>query len=197
MEFRLKLLTEAEVVEQKFLPWVGDDLYPAKLSKTLEVVAEKAEWGKPREGIFQGVSAIAYNTSYCSMVADVSIEDYQVKVHKLTVAIDCGLAVNPSQVKNQVEGSIMWGLGAVLKPGITVMDGMVQQGNFDTYDLLRMKEAPEVEVHIIESEDPPSGIGEPAVPGVAPAVLNAIYAATGQRLRSIPVKEELQQLATI
>ncbi|NRB50964.1 MAG: xanthine dehydrogenase family protein molybdopterin-binding subunit [Saprospiraceae bacterium] len=197
VEFRLKLLTEAEVVEQKFLPWVGDDLYPAKLSKTLEVVAEKAEWGKPREGIFQGVSAIAYNTSYCSMVADVSIEDYQVKVHKLTVAIDCGLAVNPSQVKNQVEGSIMWGLGAVLKPGITVMNGMVQQGNFDTYDLLRMKEAPEVEVHIIESEDPPSGIGEPAVPGVAPAVLNAIYAATGQRLRSIPVKEELQQLATI
>lgn len=197
VEFRLKLLSEADVVEQKFLPWVGDDLYPAKLKKTLEVAAEKANWGKTREGVFQGVSAISYNTSYCSMVADVSIDDDQLKVHKFTVAVDCGLAVNPSQVRNQVEGSIMWGLGAVLKPGITVENGMVQQGNFDTYDLLRMKETPVVEVHIIESEDPPSGIGEPAVPGVAPAVLNAIYAATGHRLRRIPVVEELQQLATI
>ncbi|MBX2873313.1 MAG: molybdopterin-dependent oxidoreductase [Saprospiraceae bacterium] len=197
VEFRLKLLAEASVVEQKFFPWVGDDLYPAKLKRTLEVATEKANWGNTREGIYQGVSTIAYNTSYCSMVADVSIENSQVKVHKFTVVIDCGLAVNPSQVKNQVEGSVMWGLGAVLKPGISVENGRVQQGNFDTYDLLRMKEAPEVEVHIIASEDPPSGIGEPAVPGVAPAVLNAIFAATGHRLRSIPVKEELQQLATI
>ncbi len=195
--FRLKLLENADVVEQKFFPWVGDDLYPSKLKKTLEVAAEEAKWGNTKDGIYQGVSAIAYNTSYCSMVVDISIENYQLKVHKFTVAIDCGLAVNPSQVKNQVEGSIMWGLGAVLKPGITVENGQVQQRNFDTYDLLRMKEAPAVEVHIIESEDPPSGIGEPAVPGVAPAMLNAIYAATGHRLRSIPVKEELQQLATI
>lgn len=197
VEFRLKILEKADVVEQKFTPWVGDDLYPSKLKKTLEVAAEKANWGNTEEGIYQGASAIAYNTSYCSMVADISIENNQLKVHKFTVAIDCGLAVNPSQVKNQVEGSIMWGLGAVLKPGIIVENGQVQQRNFDSYDLLRMKEAPEVEVHIIESEDPPSGIGEPAVPGVAPAVLNAIYAATGHRLRSIPVKGELQQLATI
>lgn len=197
VQFRLKLLADAEVVAQKAPPWVGDDLYPEKLRKTLELVAEKANWGNPEPHLYQGVSAIAYNTSYCSMVADISIEDKQVKVHKFTVAIDCGLVVNPSQVKNQVEGSIMWGLGAVLKPGIAVKDGRVQQQNFDTYDLIRMKEAPTVDVHIVESDDPPSGIGEPAVPGVAPAVLNAIYAATGYRLRGIPVQPELEQLAML
>lgn len=195
VQFRLELLDTAEVVEQKSLPWVGDDLYPQKLRRTLEVVAEKANWGRTEDGIFQGVSAMSYNTSYCSMIADISIENKAIKVHKFTVAIDCGLAVNPSQVKNQVEGSIMWGLGAVLKPGIRVEKGQVLQRNFDTYDLLRMKEAPSVEVHIVESDDPPSGIGEPAVPGVAPAVLNAVYAATGHRLRSIPIKDELEQLA--
>jgi len=195
VQFRLDLLDEASVVEQKALPWVGDDLYPQKLKRTLEVVAEKANWGRTETGVFQGVSIMSYNTSYCSMVADISIESKEIKVHKFTVAIDCGLAVNPSQVKNQVEGSIMWGLGAVLKPGIRVENGQVLQSNFDTYDLLRMKEAPAVEVHIVESDDSPSGIGEPAVPGVAPAVLNAVYAATGHRLRSIPIQDELQQIA--
>ena len=195
VQFRLDLLDAASVVEQKALPWVGDDLYPQKLKKTLELVAEKANWGRTEEGVFQGVSVMSYNTSYCSMIANISIEDREVKVHKFTVAIDCGLVVNPSQVKNQVEGSIMWGLGAVLKPGIRVENGQVLQNNFDTYDLLRMKEAPAVEVFIVESDDPPSGIGEPAVPGVAPAVLNAVYAATGHRLRSIPIQDELQQLA--
>lgn len=198
VQFRLDLLEQASVVEQKELPWVGSDLYPKKLHETLRVVAEKANWNKPNAvGVFQGVSVMGYNTSYCSQVADISIEDNKVKVHKVTVAIDCGLVINPSQVKNQVEGSIMWGLGAVLKPAITVKNGRVQQKNFDTYDLLRMKEAPAVEVHLIESDGPPTGTGEPVVPGVAPAILNAVYAATGHRIRKLPIGDSLQQLALL
>lgn len=198
VQFRLDLLDQASVVEQKALPWVGSDLYPQRLRKTLTVAAEKANWNKSNaSGIFQGVSAMGYNTSYCSQVADISIENNKVKVHKVTVAIDCGLVINPSQVRNQIEGSVMWGLSAVLKPAITVKNGRVEQGNFDTYDLLRMKEAPEVEVHLIESDNAPSGTGEPAVPGVAPAILNAVYAATGHRIRKLPIGDSLAQLAML
>jgi len=198
VQFRLDLLEQASIVEQKELPWVGSDLYPKKLYETLRVVAEKANWNKPNaNGVFQGVSVMGYNTSYCSQIADISIENNEVKVHKVTVAIDCGLVINPSQVKNQVEGSVMWGLGAVLKPAITVKNGRVQQKNFDTYDLLRMKEAPAVEVHLIESDGPPTGTGEPVVPGVAPAILNAVYAATGHRIRKLPIGDSLQQLAML
>ena len=198
VQFRLNLLEQASSVEQKELPWVGSDLYPKKLHETLRVVAEKANWNKPNAaGVFQGVSVMGYNTSYCSQIADISIENNEVKVHKVTVAIDCGLVINPSQVKNQVEGSVVWGLGAVLKPAITVKNGRVQQKNFDTYDLLRMKEAPAVEVHLMESDGPPTGTGEPVVPGVAPAILNAVYAATGHRIRKLSIEDSLQQLALL
>ncbi|RDY61559.1 xanthine dehydrogenase family protein molybdopterin-binding subunit [Flagellimonas nanhaiensis] len=193
LQFRIKLLENAKIVEQKALPWVGDDFYPEKLKNTLEMVAEKSNWGKKSEGIYQGVSAISYNTSYCSMVADISMTNNQVKVHKVTAVIDCGLAVNPSQVKAQIEGSILWGLSATLKDAITVEHGHVQQSNYDTYDLMRISDAPEIDVHIVESTDTPSGTGEVGVPGVAPAVLNAVYAATGKRIRQLPIRSSLLQ----
>ncbi len=187
VQFRLELLDKAEIVPQKFHPWVGDDLYPKKLKRTLEVAAEKAGWGKSSgSNVFQGVSSFAYNTSYCSQIAEVSVNNDQLNIHKVTAVIDCGLAVNPSQVKAQIEGSIIWGLGALLKEPIRVSNGAVIQQNFHEYELMRMQECPEIEVHIIESEDPPSGTGEPAVPGIAPAVLNAVYAATGRRYRTLP-----------
>ena len=190
IEFRINLLAKAEVMKQKFDPWVGDDLYPEKLKKTLEIAAEKADWGKRSNGVFQGVSAICYNTSYCTQIADISVNNGKIKIHKITAVMDCGIAVNPSQVKAQVEGSIVWGLSALLKEPIKVNKGAVVQQNFDTYDLLRINEAPEVEVYIVDSQDHPSGTGEPAVPGVAPAVLNAIFAATGKRIRKLPVLAE-------
>lgn len=191
VQFRLQLLDQAEpVIDQKSLPWVGDDLYVQRLRKTLELAVEHSGYGQPRtDGIFQGVSAICYNTTYCSQVADVSVStEGAVTVHKVTAVIDCGLAVNPSQVKAQVEGSIIWGLSAVLKGPITVKNGLVQERNFDTYDLLRISETPDIEVYIVASDAAPTGTGEPAVPGVAPAVLNAIFAATGKRIRKIPVR---------
>ncbi|SHG91186.1 xanthine dehydrogenase family protein molybdopterin-binding subunit [Flagellimonas flava] len=192
LQFRLEVLKNAEIQEQKQWPWVGSDLYPKKLHNTLELVKEKSSWGRLRtNGIFQGVSAMCYNGSYCSMVADISVREGKIQVHKFTAVIDCGLAINPSQVKGQIEGSIMWGLTALLKTPITVKEGVVQESNYDSYDLLRMQEAPDVEVHIVETQDTPSGTGEVGVPGVAPAVLNAIFAATGKRIRQLPVTEEL------
>ncbi|WP_411031247.1 molybdopterin cofactor-binding domain-containing protein [Spongiimicrobium sp. 3-5] len=192
VQFRLDLLEKAKIVEQKELPWVGDDLYPQKLKKTLEIAAEKSGWGKQGEnGIYQGVSALGYNTSYCSQVVDVSLENDQLKIVKITAVIDCGLAINPNQVKAQIEGSILWGLSALLKGSITVKDGEVQQDNYDTYDLLRIHETPDIDVFIVDSNEAPTGTGEPAVPGVAPAVLNAVFAATGKRIRALPVPQGL------
>ena len=190
LTFRLNLLEKAEVIAQKN-EWTGDDLYPLKLRNTLKIIAEKANWGKVEAGIFQGVSAFCYNTSYCSQVADISVTpNGEVKIHKFTAVIDCGTVINPSQAKAQVEGSIVWGLSALLKPAITVRDGRVEQSNFHDYDLLRLHETPEIEVHLVRSSDHPSGTGEPAVPGVAPAVLNAIFAATGKRVRKLPIAPE-------
>ncbi|MBO0321514.1 xanthine dehydrogenase family protein molybdopterin-binding subunit [Muricauda sp. CAU 1633] len=185
--YRIELLDKAEVVEQVMEPWVGDNLYPKKLKETLEIVREKSNWGQVSEGIFQGVSGISYNTSYCSQVIDLSVEDGKVKVHKVTAVLNCGRVINPSQVESQIAGGIIWGLSAALKTQLTVVDGQVQQTNFDSYDLLRMNETPEIEVHLVDSNDEPSGAGEPGVPGVAPALLNAIFAATGERIRQIPI----------
>ena len=196
IQYRLNLLEDANEVEQKLFPWVGDNLYPEKLKKTLEIGRERSKWGKLEEGKHQGVSAICYNTSYCTLVADVSVDEGQLIVHHFTAVLDCGIAVNPSQVKAQIEGSIIWGLSALLNDPIKVENGRVKQQNFDQYQILRFAESPSIDVHLIESDDSPSGCGEPAVPGVAPAVLNAVFAATGKRIRQLPItKEDLEELA--
>jgi isoquinoline 1-oxidoreductase beta subunit len=186
--FRLKLIDDSQVPTKKEA--LGrKDLYLKKLKHTLLLAKEKAKWGNT-PGIYQGVSAVCYNDSYCTQIADISFENDRLKIHKFTAVIDCGFVVNPSQVKSQIEGSIIWGLSAVLHGPITVKNGRVEQNNFDDYPLLRMSETPEIEVFLVDSEDHPNGTGEPAVPGVAPAVLNAIFAATGKRIRAIPVKEK-------
>jgi isoquinoline 1-oxidoreductase subunit beta len=118
----------------------------------------------------------------------VSVVDKQVTVHRITCAVDCGLAVTPDVVRQQISGGALFGLTAALYGEITFRDGVVQQSNFHDYPLLRMSEAPTVSVHIIDSPELPTGVGEPGVPPVAPALANAIFAATGQRLRSLPLK---------
>jgi isoquinoline 1-oxidoreductase subunit beta len=119
------------------------------------------------------------------MVAEVSVTPKTVKVERVVAAVDCGVAVNPDVVITQVEGAIGFALSAVLRNRITLNDGMVQQGNFDDYEPTRMREMPKVEVHIVKSTEHPSGIGEPGVPPVAPSIGNAVFAATGKRLRSL------------
>jgi isoquinoline 1-oxidoreductase subunit beta len=132
--------------------------------------------------------------SYAAEVAEISIaKDGKVRVHRVVCAIDCGVHVNPDQVVAQMEGGIVYGLSAVLYGAITIDKGRVQQINFHDYPVLRINEMPVVEVHITPSKAAAGGIGEPAVPPLAPAVANAIFAATGKRIRKLPIRpEELQ-----
>ena len=109
------------------------------------------------------------------------------KTHRVVAAVDCGHTINPDTIKAQIEGGIMYGLTAVLYGDITIKDGRVEQSNFDSYQALRMDEAPEVEVHIVESSEAPGGIGEPGTAALAPAIVNAVFAATGKRLRKLPI----------
>lgn len=154
----------------------------------LKLAAEKANWGNPPAGRYQGIAVHKSFFSYVAEVAEVSITGKQINVHKVTCAIDCGQAINPDIVRQQMEGGILYGLTAALKGKITLDKGGVEQGNFDTYPLLRMNEAPVVEVHILASNKAPTGVGEPATPPIAPAVANAVFAATGQRLREMPLR---------
>ena len=126
-------------------------------------------------------------TSHIAQVAEVSIERGQVKVHKITCVIDCGQTVNPRIVESQLESGIIYGLSAALWGDITLRNGRVQQRNFNDYRVLRLNETPEIEIHIVPGNAAPGGIGETGVPPVAPAVCNAIFAATGKRLRRLPI----------
>jgi isoquinoline 1-oxidoreductase subunit beta len=160
-----------------------------RMRTVLELVAEKGNWGKPLpSGRGRGIATHFSFDSYVAQVAEVSVDqDGRVRVHKVVCAVDCGQVVNPDTVKAQMEGGIVFGLTAALKDEITLDRGRVQQRNFHDYPMLRMNEAPEIEVHIVPSTEKPTGVGEPGVPPVAPAVANAIFAATGKRVRKLPI----------
>ncbi len=160
--------------------------------KVLETVAAKAGWGKPlAKGRGRGLAVHESFGSFIAQVAEVSLDSKgQVKVHRVVCAIDCGRIVNPDTIKAQMESGITFGLSAALYGAITLKNGRVEQGNFDTYPLVRMSASPKVEVHIIASNEPPGGVGEPGVPPIAPAVANALFAATGARVRSLPLTLE-------
>jgi isoquinoline 1-oxidoreductase beta subunit len=154
----------------------------------LTLAAEKA--GELPAGQFRGVALAESFHSYVAQIADITVgKDGKVKVERVVCAVDCGTAINPDQVKAQMEGGIGYGLGAILKSEITLTAGAVDQGNFDGYDVLRLDEMPKVEVYIVPSEAPPTGAGEPGVPPIGPAVANAIYAATKKRIRILPVSK--------
>ncbi len=159
-----------------------------RYKQVLEVAAEKAGWGKPLPaGVFRGIAVVQSFGSYVAEVAEVSVAaDGTPKVHRVVAAVDCGMTVNPTIIERQVEGAIVYGLSAALYGKISLKDGKVEQGNFHDYPVLRHNEMPKVEVHIVKSTEKPGGIGEPGTPPVAPAVANAIFAATGKRLRSLP-----------
>jgi CO/xanthine dehydrogenase Mo-binding subunit len=158
----------------------------------LDLAAEKAGWGKALpEGRGRGIAVHYCFQSWAAMVAEVTVgRDGAVRVDRVVAAVDCGMVVNPLSIEAQVEGGIVYALTAALKGAITVEKGRVQQGNFDDYPLLLMSEMPEVEVHIVPSKEAPTGIGEPPVPPTAPAVANAIFAATGKRVRRLPIRAE-------
>jgi isoquinoline 1-oxidoreductase subunit beta len=162
-----------------------------RLKAALQLAAEKAGWGKPLPaGHALGVGLSDNVGSNTVQIAEVSVERGSVRVHRVVCAVDCGHAVNPSGVEQQIQSGIVFGLTAALKGGITLEKGRVQQSNFHQYDMLRINEMPKVEVHIVASHESPGGIGEAAVPAIAPAVCNALYAITGKRVRKLPVKLE-------
>jgi isoquinoline 1-oxidoreductase beta subunit len=155
----------------------------------LELAAEKAGWGQPLpKGVGRGVSVQFVFATYMAQVAEVEVSrDGAVRVRRVVCAVDCGTVVNPDTVRAQIQSAINFGVTAALYGEITLKDGRVEQTNFDTYQILRINEAPAIEVHIVQNPEPPGGMGEAGTSLIVPAVTNAIFAATGKRLRKLPV----------
>jgi isoquinoline 1-oxidoreductase subunit beta len=154
----------------------------------LKLVREKSNWGRPTAGRHQGVAVHECFGSIVAQVAEISVSaEGIIKVHHVTAAVDCGPVVNPEGVRAQIMSGVIFGLTAALYGKITFKDGRVEQSNFLEYPLLRFKEAPVVTTHILDSRAPMGGIGEPGVPPIAPAVANALFAATGKRARTLPL----------
>ena len=155
----------------------------------LALAAEKAGWGQklpPRTG--RGIAIQHAFASYMAMVAEVEVaKDGTVRVRRVVCAVDCGIAVNPDTIQAQVQSAAMFGITAALYGEIALRNGRVEQSNFDSYQLLRMNEAPSVDVHIVQNQEAPGGMGEAGTSVIVPAVANAIFAATGKRLRKMPV----------
>jgi isoquinoline 1-oxidoreductase beta subunit len=155
----------------------------------LALAAEKAGWGQPLpQRVGRGVSLQFAFATYMAQVAEVEVsKDGAVRVRRVVCAVDCGTAVNPDTVRAQIQSAIVFGVTAALYGKITLKDGRVEQSNFDSYQILRMNEAPAVEVHIVQNSEPPGGMGEAGTSAIAPAVANAVFAATGKRLRKLPI----------
>ena len=155
----------------------------------LELAASKAGWDTPPPtGRFRGIAVASSFASYVAQVAEVSIDRGRVRVHRVVCAIDCGMTVNPDTIVAQMESGIIYGLTAALHGEISISRGRPQQGNFNDYPLLTLEECPEIEVHIVSSTEDPGGVGEPGTPPIAPAVANAVFAATGKPVRSLPIR---------
>lgn len=157
-----------------------------KRLKVLDLVAEKSNWGKQKD-TFQGIAQTFAFGSYAAQVVDLKVTNGTLSITKVICALDCGSIVHPDNVIAQIEGSIIFALSAAIKDTITFESGEVQQSNFHDYRLIRMNETPEIEVHLVESDSSPQGVGEPAVPPLAPALANAIFAAKGERQRQLPL----------
>mgnify|MGYP006278966257 CR=1 FL=1 len=188
LELRLELIGELPVER----PEPSEDFPPdpERLKGVLRRAAEEAGWGRELPGgRGMGIACAIDHLSYSAEVIEVTVEDGELTIDRLTCAVDCGPVVNPDHGRAQVEGAAIQGLSAALKERITVEDGAVVQGNFDDYPILRIHEAPrQVDVHFVETDAHPTGLGEPGLPPAAPALANAIYAATGRRLRTLPLE---------
>jgi isoquinoline 1-oxidoreductase subunit beta len=183
LEYRLHMLTKDQDIQYFTTTW-----HTARMRGVLQLAAEKAGWGKPLPaGGFRGIACFGCFSSYMAEVVEISMENDVPRVHRVVAAVDCGQVVNPSILEQQIQGGIVYALSNALRAKITIEKGRVVQGNFDDYAPVRMDEAPVVEVYAVPSAESPTGIGEPSVPPLAPAVCNAIYAATKKRVRALPI----------
>ena len=187
LQFRLDHLRLSE--KDPSLSWHQKPSLIPRLRKVFEVAADRAGWGKPLPAnTGRGIAGCYSCNSLVAYVATVSSEsDGTIRVRKIDAAVDCGFAVNPDSVKAMIEGGANFGLAATLAGEITIANGAVQQTNFDTYRTLRLPEAPDISIEIINSHEELGGLGEAGVPPIAPAVVNAIFAATGKRIRKLPI----------
>jgi isoquinoline 1-oxidoreductase subunit beta len=160
-----------------------------RAENVLRLAAEQAYWGRRAPGVAQGMALTSWGGSIVAMVAEVSMHHEMPRVQRVVVAIDCGRVVNPGIVAQQAEGATTFGLSAAMGEKITISQGRVQQNNFYDYDVLRLADAPAIEVHIVPSDADPTGVGEICTPPIAPAVGNAIFALTGKRIRQLPFRD--------
>jgi isoquinoline 1-oxidoreductase beta subunit len=186
--FRLELLGD----EDKLMPYSdhGGPVYSTKrLKNVIHSAADKSAWNTPSsKGTFRGFASHFMFGAYIAEVVTISVPNANtIKIEKVVAVVDCGIVINRSGALNQLEGGIIDGLSAALNQAIHIENGKARESNFDNYKLMRMKDAPSVEVHLVDSNESPEGLGEMTLPPVAAALCNAIYAATGKRIRKLPV----------
>jgi isoquinoline 1-oxidoreductase beta subunit len=183
LEYRLHMLEKDKDIQYFTTTW-----HTARMRGVLQLAADKAGWKNPLPaGRFRGIACFGCFSSYMAEVVEISMENDTPRVHRVVAAVDCGQVVNPSILEQQIQGGIVYALSNALRAKITIEKGRVVQGNFDDYAPLRMDETPVVEVYAVPSTEPPTGIGEPSVPPLAPALCSAIYAATKKRIRALPI----------
>ncbi len=183
LDYRLHLLSKDEDIRYFDTIW-----RTTRMRGVVQLAAEKANWGKPLPaGLYHGIACFACFNSYVAEVIEISMDNDQPRVHRVVAAVDCGQVVNPNILEQQIKGGVIFALTNALRAQITIDKGRVVQGNFDDYAPVRINEAPVIEAYIVPSSEAPTGIGEPPVPPLAPALCNAIYAATKKRIRSLPI----------
>jgi isoquinoline 1-oxidoreductase beta subunit len=191
LAFRLKLIGGDRKIPDFTNPKENKPLDTVRLKGVLQLAAAKAGWGKPlSKGTARGIAGYFSFETYTACVAEVSVKDGAIRVHRLVYAVDCGRPVNPDGVRAQVESAAIYGLSAAMHNAITIKGGRVEQSNFNDYEVPRMPETPKTEVHVVMSKEEPTGIGEPGLPVVMPAICNAVFALTGKRIRRFPVRAE-------
>jgi isoquinoline 1-oxidoreductase subunit beta len=183
LAYRLHLLSKDEDIKYFDATW-----RTARMRGVLQLAADKAGWGKPLPaGHYHGIACFGCFSTYMAEVVELSMEQGQPRIYRVVGAIDCGQVVNPNILQQQIQGGVIYGLSNALRAKITIEKGRIVQGNFDDYAPLRMNEIPAVEAHFVESTEAPTGAGEPPIPPLAPAICNAMYAATKKRIRALPI----------
>ncbi|CAL2103209.1 Isoquinoline 1-oxidoreductase beta subunit [Tenacibaculum sp. 190130A14a] len=188
VQLRIELLQNVKGTTDERIQYSGD-----RMEETIKLAAEKGGWGKSKEGVYQGFAAYYSHNTHVAEVAEVELKDGYPIVTKVVAAVDCGIVINPTGGVNQMQGGVLDGIGHAMYGDLGFKDGIPSNKNFDTYRLIRMNETPQVEVHFVENELSPTGLGEPGLPPAGGAVANAIHKALGKRLYSQPFDSELKK----